>query len=158
MGISYSLVKTEKPEAWEIGKDYLDFKSLFPPCASPMYDPNSPVSWIAEAAKTSQYFIVGNNVFVISDLYPTVESFIEAVLARLNRKDDSYVASLRQMYHWAKNDPLQFIAEFDDLDFRDAADEYQLCDIPRKYIHVDSWNGTAGRAVGEDFDEDEEEA
>lgn len=156
MGISYSLVKASKPEAWQIGKDYLDFKSLFPPCASPMYAENSPSIVIRLLAKTAQYTIVGSTVFKLTDIYSTADEFKAAIVSRLQRNDVSYVDSLISMYDWAKDDEIQFIADFDELNDRDAADEYQLCDSPTKYIHVDSWNGPAGRNVGyEDFEEEE---
>lgn len=152
MGISYSAVKVEQPEAWHIGKDYYGYTDLFPACA---YAPTGIVARMLVPKLTDLPYLVGsrhmvgNAVFRVTDYYDSAEAMLVRIEELKRRKtDEATVAMLRAFYEWAGSDPIQLIADFDELDERDAADEYQLCVPPCEYRHVDGWNGEAGRKVG----------
>ena len=159
MGISYSAVKADKPEAWQIGKDYYGYTDLFPASAyhgkgllSRMLVPS-----LAELPHiVGSRHMVGNAPFRVTDYYDSADALLTKVVDLKQRPvDPETERMLRGFYEWAGGDTIHLIADFDELDDRDAADEYQLCAAPNQYIHVDSWNGEAGRAVG--YDEEEPE-
>lgn len=157
MGISYSAVKTTVPEAWEIGKDYYGLTDLFPACAMerekwfgifPAHVP--PLSDLPHLVGSRHW--VSNTVFRITDYYATADEMVQKAIDLKQRPlwDEE---NMRGLFAWAGDDPIQLISEFDDLEERDAADEYQLCGKPTDYVYVNPYNGEAGRKVG--FDEDD---
>lgn len=156
MGISYSAVKVATPEAYHVGKDYYGYTDLFPACAHA----GMIATLFAPKLEDLPHIVgsrhmVGNAVFRVSDYYATADEMIAKVLDLKKRPIDAATEKmLRDFFTWAGSDPLQMIADFDELDERDAADEYQLCAPPNQYRHVDSWNGEAGRAVGYSEEED----
>jgi hypothetical protein len=169
MGISYSAVKTKIPEAWEVGKDYYGLTDLFPPCAMDRGE-GFFGALMAKAATpklsdlphlVGSRHIVGNAVFVVRDFYETAEEMLAKIIQLKQRGlDASTIEHLGGFFEWAGDDPIQFIADFDYLEERDAEGEYELCCPPADYLLMDTWNGEAGRRVGDlwdDLEEDEEE-
>lgn len=168
MGVSYSAVKTEKPEAFEIGKDYFALTDLFPPCAGE-YDPKVMgfVSKLVLPKIEDLPFLVGsrhpfvnNTVFKITDYYQSSDEIVKKVAELKQRTiDDDERQIFDSLFEWAGDDPIQFITDFDALEGRGAAAEYQLCVPPNQYRHMDPYFGDAGREVGygDEGDEDGEE-
>lgn len=157
MGMSYSAVMVNKPEAWEVGKDYYGLTDVFPACA---YQKNA-LGCADDAVSVedvkhlvgSRHYVSGD-VFRVTDYYKTADEMVARVLELKGNSpffqggDSTDLQNLRGMFEWAGDEPIQFISDFDELEERDAADEYQLCAKPRKYRHVNEWNGKAGRKVG----------
>lgn len=153
MGISYSAVKIAVPEAWEIGKDYYALTDLFPPCA---HKPDGIAGlWFFNPSMKDLPHLVGSRHMVGPTVFKVTTYFDDALdmVARIEELKDREVdvATRRHLinFHaWAGDDELQLISDFDELNKRDAADEYQLCAPPKKYHHMDSWGGESGRKVG----------
>lgn len=170
MGISYSAVKTQVPEAWELGKDsfYYSFKDLFP--ASKMRETLADhVSFTLRVLRSVlpiQYY-VGPGRFRVTDYYATADDLVNRIVelyqeqAGLREVDEDELQNYREFYAWAGSDEIHLIADFDYLNERDyeeaiANGEYVLCAPLRQYRHMDDWGGDPGREVGYD-DESEDE-
>ncbi len=141
MGISYSAVKTLIPEAWELGKDYYGLTELFPPCAHEMKIPGwerPPLKYLKFLVGSS--YIVGNTVFRVTDVYSSADQMIEKAKSFGRPFYEYQENDLRGFYAWAGDDPLQFIADFDELLARGAKAEYTLCASPKKYRYADREN------------------
>lgn len=166
MGVSYSAVKTEKPEAYELGKDYFALTDLFPVTAGE-HDPGvfGFVSKMAMPKIEDLPFLVGsrhpfvnNTVFKVTDFYQSGDEIVKKAAELKQRQFDEYdQAVLRGFFEWAGDDPLQLICEFDALKSREAEGEYQLCVPPNEYKHMDPHFGEVGREVGWPDEEDEDE-
>lgn len=158
MGISYSAVKLNTPEAWELGKDYYHLVDLFPATKfnanesgglfSDLLPPDMPPRWVPGKA----------DPFVITELYPTVEDFI-AKLEELkgDKVNEFELPHLRSFYHWAGNDPIAVIGEIGGWAYDDDPDptDGQWCGPLKDYRHMDSWNGEPGRKISDLYEEEE---
>ena len=138
MGIEYSAVKTKKPEAWYIGKDYYGLTDLFPCTAGKETGILGlfPVPKLKDLPHIvgSRHRIVDNTVFQITDYYRDPATMIAKAEELKQRTLDAHERRMFEgLFAWAGSDPLQLIAEFSSLESRDAADEYQLCAAPQDY-------------------------
>jgi hypothetical protein len=158
MGIAYSAAKTNKPEAWMVGKDYYGLTDVFPACAyndAPLgCDPHKGITIDMLPHMVGSRHWISSTVFRVTDYYKSADEMLSRI-SELKQKplgegmfDQVTLDNLRGFFEWAGDDPIQFISDFDELEAREAEDEYQLCARPRQYRHVNGWNGKAGRKVG----------
>lgn len=138
MGISYFLVKRDKPEAFDIDKDYYGLTDLFPATAGKETGllGKFPIPKLKDLPFIvgSRHRIVDSTIFRVTDYYQSAEEMITKIIDLKQRPREEYdIEMLTNMFEWAGSDPLQVIADFTYLEDRGAADEYQLCAPPNDY-------------------------
>jgi hypothetical protein len=168
MGIIYSAAKTNKPEAWEIGKNYYRLQDLFPPSA---FDVNAdfhelmkqaddiplPIRMLGSIIKPPVRMEPGkDNPFVLTELYPTLEDFIHK--AEELKGDKFTVFELphwQEFYKWAGNDPIVVIGDIEEWAYDHEVHAW-VCGNLADYKFMDSWNGEPVRKmnVHEECEED----
>jgi hypothetical protein len=161
MGIIYSAVKLNKPEAWELGKNYYRLEDLFPPCkfnanegfpefVATQAEPDGFGQMIsALAAKMPPRWEPGKPVpFVLTELYPTLSDFIAK--AEELKGDDFTIFELphwQDFYRWACSDRIVVIGEIDDWTYDNDQPVDFFCGELKNYRLMDSWNGEPGRRL-----------
>lgn len=168
MGIIYAAAKVEKPEAWEIGKDYYGLTDLFPPSAHKRQDGGF-AGWVENKFipkledlphLVGSRHIVGNTPFRVTDFYQNADDMI-AKIVDLKKQPIDRLSSAEEwhaFFAWAGSDLIQFIPDIDALEEREAEGEYQLCDKPSAYVYGNDYK--EGENVGygdEDYEEEDEQ-
>lgn len=139
MGLEYSAVKIDYPEAFCLGKDYFGFSDLFPIArrgsfVNKMFTPRlSDLPYLVGSRH-----IVGPDNFVLADCYGSFDDMFFR-MGKLKDRDLSEVRNhFEQFYNWARSDRICLIPDFDEiisgLD-RDASC-YNLVINPKRYVFV----------------------
>jgi hypothetical protein len=144
MGLEYYAIKTRKPHAWYMGKDYYGLSDLFPPCQykrrglfANMFTPSiSDLPYIVGSRH-----IVGPTPFVVTKLYPYIEDMMDRAEHIKNTNYEGWqLQNLNDFFNWAQDDEIFFVPDFDDI--RNGTDrdisEYPFLTKPQNYCVMGS--------------------